>query len=320
MQVFKVGPSSREKAVQRASAIKLAQDFTAALSRRDVTALTRLFAAQPSYSDPTRPGLSQGTSAVTAHLAALCESLADAVITPLDVLVDHESACVRWMAQLPAPRSHALDAVTWMRLREDGIEEAHSYFDASVFFEDAKEGEPVVAPDARMAGMGEPVVLRGQDSRNLPFDLAQLRGRVVVLLAASRSAHEDAQLIAQTLGDHFGGNPDVLLVFLLDATDIPKLLRPVARSAMATLRAQAVRRFREGFEQRGRPVPRHVEDMVWFVPDYDGTLFNALSIRLPLQAAVVAVMDQEGRLRGVFHGPGGQAAHKAAEQGMALLG
>src|SRR5947208_16386574 len=119
--------------MKRDDVVARAHAFVVALSRKDAAALSALFEpAQPRYADPSRLGLSQGQLAVREHLQQLCNALGESTVTPLDVLADQESACVRWMAQLPQ-QGHALDAVTWMRIGARGIDEARSFFDASLF-------------------------------------------------------------------------------------------------------------------------------------------------------------------------------------------
>lgn len=298
--------------MDRSTQRKLLDTFTTALVHRDAHGMAALFdARQGRYVDPCRPGESVGLTAVEEHLGLLCQALGDAVISPLDTLLDNGSGCIRWMAQQGGGRLLAVDAVTWVRLGDGCVEEARSYFDASAFLPSSTgAGHEELGGEATREGAL--VKLRGEDSRRILFDLEHLRGRVVVILLASRAAQEDVQRQAQALGSRFGGNKDVLLVLLLDGSDVPRPLRPVARSAMATLRAQAVRRFKEGFETLGMPVPPEVEDMVWFLPDWTGELFAGVGVSLPLKAGVLLVVDRAGCLAGTFAGPGDEAAHAAA--------
>ncbi|MEW5853126.1 MAG: hypothetical protein AB2A00_30365 [Myxococcota bacterium] len=201
------------------------------------------------------------------------------------------------------------------------FEEARTFFDASLFLppmDDGPESHAVSPPPALpipdvALPAGKPITLRTEDSRGRPFDLAALRGRVLCMLCASRGVRDHAQLLAQTLGESFAGDPRVLLVVVLDGTDVPRILLPVARSAIATLRGNAVRQFKERFARAGKPIPADVEDMVWFLPDYNGKHFAALGVGLPLKTAALAVVDGSGRLQGVFSGPGTRPAQDAAE-------
>ncbi|MEW5848541.1 MAG: nuclear transport factor 2 family protein [Myxococcota bacterium] len=315
--------------MRREDTIRLTHAYLAALSRRDVPALLDLFVADtPAYSDPCRTGVSSGSAAVREHLQALCDALQGAALTPLDILADHEAACARWVAELPAPRSHTLDAVTLLRTRAGKVEEARTYFDASLFFPGAGEGPELHAaqtpppalptPDVALPP-GKPLDLRAEDSRGKTFDLRAQGGRLSCILCASRGVQDHAQLLAETLGEHLAGDERVLLVTLLDGTDVPRMLLPVARSAIATLRSHAVRQFQAAFKRHGKPLPPDVEDLIWFLPDYDGRLFAAVGVGLPLKSAAVAVVDAQGRLQGVFSGPGARPAHDAAALCQRLL-
>jgi hypothetical protein len=158
-----------------------------------------------------------------------------------------------------------------------------------------------------------PALLKGVDHRGQPLDLGMLRGRAVCVLAASRRVHSGAQEVAERMGDAFGGDARVALVLVLDGTDVPTALRGVARSALGTLRAQAMREFRRGFERTGKAIPPDVETLVWLLPDWDGGLFTQLGVSLPLQSAVLLVIDATGAVLGRLSGEPAVMADGAVE-------
>jgi ketosteroid isomerase-like protein len=297
------------------TAAEVARRFVALLGRKDGAGLAALWGGDGvSYADPCRPAVSQGREGVAGHLRALCEALGDAAVVLVDVVAEGERSCVRWVATRPAPGAHVLDAVTLLRLDGTGrVAEARSFFDASLFLppEGARAGEDRGGTAARTARPAA-LTLRAEDSRGKAYDVAVFHGRVMCILCAGRAVQDHAQDLALTLGEYFSGDVRVLLTFLLDATDVPPWLRPVARSAMATMRRAAVKAFREGFAAAGKGVPADVEEMVWFVPDYDGSLFKTLGVDLPLKTAVLALVRPDGKVAGVFQGSGTRPAHDAA--------
>lgn len=308
--------------MSRDQTMNLAHAFLAALGRRDVHALAALFSPhEPSYADPCRAGASLGLPAVAEHLGLLCQALQGAVVIPIDVLADRDRACIRWGAELPPPRSHALDAVTLLHFVDGAVAEARTFFDASILLPAAAPGghTPVAEPPPPEPGRPSWMHLQGLDSRGVHFDLRAMRGKVVCLLCAARAVQDHGQLLAQALGENFAGDDRVALVVLLDGTDVPRALLPVARSAMATLRQGAVTQFRDGFNKAGKPVPHGVEDLVWFIPDYDGRLFRAVGVDLPLGSALLLVVAPDGSLAGTWGGPGRDPAVQAARRCRELL-
>ena len=294
-----------------------AQHAAAALAARDTAGLLALFAPQGTYADPCRPGTTQGRAALEGHLGLLWDGLSGATLEVLETVVDGPTVALRWMASLPAARGgHALDAVTWLNLDHNGqVAAGRTFFDAALFFGGAARlaGE-AEAETVAQHGVGAPVVMTGKDSRGMAFDLAHLSGRVVCVLCAGRAVQVEAFKVADALGARFGGDKRVVLVVLLDASDVPGALRGVARTALMSVRAQAVRRFKEGFSTRGLPVPAHVEEMVWFLLDEDGTRLSGLGLERPLKTPVLVVVDGAGRLLGQHAGSVAQVAASGLAQ------
>ncbi len=300
-----------------ATSTTTASQATQALQALDRAAFLALFAPQGTYVDPCRPGLSQGRDAVAGHLGLLWEGLAGTTVTVLETVEDGPTVALRWMAQLPAERGgHALDAVTWLNLDAHGaVVAGRSFFDAALFLGPGpRTPEEQAVERAALAGIGAPVILEGRDSRGMRFDLAHMGGRVACLLCAGRAVQMEAFRVADVLGDAFGGDVRVVLVVLLDASDVPGPLRGVARTALMSVRAQAVRRFKQGFTQRGVPVPAGVEEMVWFLLDEDGSRLAGLGVERPLKAPLLAVVDGQGRLLGRHTGTAAQVAPAAIAQ------
>lgn len=299
-----------------------ASAFARALMAKDARALASLFVTDnPAYADGCRPGLSTGSDAVASHLALLCEALKDATISHVDTLVDQDSACIRWMAQQGPPKGLALDAVTWLRFRDGRVVDGRSFLDGALFLDAQRDADVLPSLDGvAPMQLQRPVVISGRDSRGVRFDMAQMQGRVVTVLLASRAVQVDAQHLADLLGLSFGGDARVVLVLLLDASDVPAMLRGIARNALGSLRSQAVRRFREAFVKAGRPVPAQVEELVWFLLDEDGTHFTGLGVDRPLTTPVLAVVDTLGRLAGLHRGSAQEIASHAVPQVKGLLG
>jgi ketosteroid isomerase-like protein len=298
-----------------------ARAFAAALARGDADAMVSLFSTEDAaYADACRPGTSAGVDAVRAHLSLLCEALRGADVAVVDTLVDGDAACVRWMAQQRRDGGLALDGATWLRFRDGRIVDGRSFLDGALFLDAQREAAVLPSLDeARAPRVGEAVVLGGGDSRGRRFDMALLRGRVATVLLAGRAVQAEAHHLADLLGEAFGGDERVALVLVLDASEVPAALRGIARNALAGLRAQAVRRFREGFARRGRTPPPHVEDLVWFLLDEDGSHLEGLGAERPLVQPVLAVVDAEGKLRGVHAGSAEDIAARAVPMVRSLL-
>jgi len=296
----------------QASVAQLCQQFTVALLKKDAAALAALFSdGDAVYSDACRPGISRGQNAVTSHLRLLCEALDGAMVNHVDTLMDQDAACIRWVAQ-QTDGGHGLDAVTWLRFKDGLIVEGRSFLDGALFLDEQRDA--AILPgleDVAPMQLSQPVVMTGRDSRGVRFDLSLMRGRVVTVLLASRAVQVEAQQLADLLGAAFGGDARVVLVLLLDAADVPKALRGVARTALASLRAQAVRRFKAAFETANKPVPPGVEELVWFLLDEDGSHFKGLGVDRPLQTPVLAVVDPHGVLQGLHRGTAQQIADSA---------
>lgn len=295
--------------MHRDDGIRLGHAWVAALGRADAAALGALFAPAGAYMDGLRPGWSRGAER-NRHFETLCTLVRGAQVSPLDVLVDHESVCVRWVGQQTGT-GHVLEAVTWLRCAPDGVEEGRTFMDGAAFL-GTEMPAPTPAPVPQVGGPlqpGKPLGISGKDSRGRSFNTQDLAGRVVCLLAASRRTQAQAQAVAEALGQTFGGDARVVLVLILDGTDVPSLLRGVALTALGSLRAQAVRRFVDGFERKGLTPPNDVDALVWLLPDFDGGLLQALGLTPPLGLPVLVVVNPQGVVVGRWEG---QAADMAA--------
>jgi hypothetical protein len=297
----------------------VAQAFVAALAAKNPAAWCALFDPDRGRNvDPTHPLPVEGRAALEAHAQNLMAALKDAVITPLDVLAEGDTAAIRWVAHAPAPSDHVLEAVSWLHLGAEAVLEARTLMDgaAALLF---PNGAAEVLPEVSAQRHGTELVLHAVDSRGAAFKVEQLRGRVVCLLCASRRVQSAVQQVAEALGEAFGGNDQVVLVLLLDGSDVPVALRPVARGALMALRAQVMRRFHEGFARLRRPTPAHVEELAWLLPDFDGTLLKGLGVALPLDQPVLMVLDRAGRLHRQWRAPAEETAVHAVDAVRRLL-
>lgn len=124
------------------------------------------------------------------------------------------------------------------------------------------------------------VWLRGHDARGAPFDLARLRGQVVVLTFASRYTQRDARLINGALGDQARAGR-VAVVSIVDFVGIPRLFHGFARGQVA---------------RHDRP------ERVKLIVDEQSAFPAGLGVR-PERGVDILVIDARGALRGRFTGP-----------------
>lgn len=272
-----------------------ARKFVALLAAGDAHGWCQMFAPQGRCWDSAHPGPAEGPAQLLERFEVLRGALSNALVSPVDVLSEGHSAAIRWLVQARAPSEHVMEALTWINLGKDGIEDARTFMDGAAWLWPADEKNP---PHAATVAHGAPMALVARDHRGLVFDLTHQRGRVVCILCASRRVQMRAHHVAQQLGAALGGQERATLVLVLDGTDIPAALRPVARAAAAALRTQVMRHFHQGFVQANRPTPHHMDDLAWLLPDFEGNTFAGLGVVLPLAEPVLLVVDALGNNAG----------------------
>jgi hypothetical protein len=139
---------------------------------------------------------------------------------------------------------------------------------------------PLRAPRA-----DEAVVLRALDGKGRPFDLAELRGRVVALTFASRPTRDQAARVNEQLGAHSDAAA-LAVVSIVDLSTVPGFARGYAH-----------RRIAEA-DRQGRV--RHLVDD-------NGRLRERFEVH-PERRVDILVIDRDGTLRGRYVGDTGLEA------------
>jgi hypothetical protein len=125
------------------------------------------------------------------------------------------------------------------------------------------------------------VALRAVDGRGRPFDLVELRGRIVALTFASRATRDEATRVNLALADRAGAD-ELEVVSVIDLSGVPSFARGYAHRKIAEA------------DRAGRV--RHLVD--------DDGLLRARFAVHPERYVDILIIDRAGALRGRYAGQG----------------
>jgi hypothetical protein len=124
-------------------------------------------------------------------------------------------------------------------------------------------------------GLAQPVALHTSDARGRPFDLEELRGRVVAITFASRYTHKEADEVNRALAGR-----GTMVVNVVDLTGVPSIFKGYAKRRAAE------------HDEEGRVV--HLVD--------DGGEMRRRFQADPTRRVDIVVVGPDGEVRGRFVG------------------
>ena len=144
-----------------------------------------------------------------------------------------------------------------------------------------------------------------------PVSLSDFRGRTVVIAFFGRNSADQMGAAVDNLRIHYDAQQLPILV-VSDMGGIPR--GPHSRQEAAEAQLQGGCRVRDGAAAGRGPAVPPGHELVFVLPDWDGTVASSFGLAEVDRDAALVLIDAEGNVRG--YGRGDQAA----EQIMALFG
>ena len=130
------------------------------------------------------------------------------------------------------------------------------------------------------------------------IDVADVDRRTVLLLISQETSNTVDPVIAEVRAKYELAS-DVQIANVVDLRKFPRVIRKVAETLMT-------HRYKES--AKDLPPGRDPAEWIIILPDWDGSLIEALGIADVSQELAVAVVAPGGKLLGVHQGPGAGAA------------
>ena len=130
------------------------------------------------------------------------------------------------------------------------------------------------------------------------IDVADVDRRTVLLLISQETSNTVDPVIAEVRAKYELAS-DVQIANVVDLRKFPRVIRKVAETLMA-------HRYKESAKEL--PPGRDPAEWIIILPDWDGSLIEALGIADVSHELAVAVVAPGGKLLGVHQGPGAGAA------------
>ena len=143
--------------------------------------------------------------------------------------------------------------------------------------------------------------------------LSDFQGRSVVLVFSGRDSVEQAQKIGQTLRSHY----DVYalpIISILDMHGIPRMMQGLAKGRVQGGYDELVKTATNTLQAAGKQMPADPSQVVFMLPDWDGSVTKSFGLQAVDQQAVAVLIDGNGYIRG--YGAGAQGG----DQILALFG
>lgn len=130
------------------------------------------------------------------------------------------------------------------------------------------------------------------------IDLANVDRKTVLMLISQETADAVDPVISEIRGE-YDDIAEVQIANVVDLRKFPRVIRKVPETLMA-------HRYKES--AKDLPPGRDPAEWIIILPDWDGSLIEALGIADVSQELAVAVVAPGGKLLGVHQGPGAGAA------------
>jgi hypothetical protein len=154
-----------------------------------------------------------------------------------------------------------------------------------------------------------------EDTRGKSITLSSRRDHLVVLVFASQATQEASRNATKTLGlrllDHANVN-------LWTIVSVPKMFKAMAMGMLKEVQEKALSGARKRFENEGKPAPGDLEQRIFILPDWGGSLVERYGFDPKAKHVHVAIVAPDGTVLDRMSSADGErvgnaAADKAAE-------
>jgi peroxiredoxin len=142
------------------------------------------------------------------------------------------------------------------------------------------------------------------DVNGSDISLTQFRGKPVVLAIAGKDSARQASEVTEAITVRLHDN--VQLVCVMDLRSVPKLVRGMAKRAVARTYNDAVKGLSAARERAGVPVPDDPAQLVVMLRDTDGKAADAFGLGDVNDEVAAVLVDAQGNI--VTVGRGSRAA------------
>lgn len=150
-----------------------------------------------------------------------------------------------------------------------------------------------------------------EDMRGNQVTLSARRDHLVVLVFASQATSEASKHATRALGMQLLQDPRVDLWTIVS---VPKMFKMMAMGMLKEVQQKALESARKRFEKEGKEAPGDLEQRIFILPDWGGSLVERYGFDPKAKNVHVAVVGTDGTVLDRLSSPDGEKAGNAAAE------